>query len=127
MDFKYLVHSGKYSREDLTDTQNAFIDGLEESVNASKELLDLIRDDLDDNESILSKIKLEEISEYVKDFEEYMESVICENIVVFSDNNYAEQEEPVVEEPVKPSRQRPEPNYKYASEQPQGRGNGRYR
>lgn len=63
MDFKYLVHSGKYSREDLTDTQNAFIDGLEESVNTSKELLDLIRDDLDDNESILSKIKLEEISE----------------------------------------------------------------
>lgn len=127
MDFKYLVHSGKYSREDLTDTQNAFIDGLEESVNTSKELLELVRDNLENSESTLSKIKLEEMSEYVKDFEDYMESVICENIVVFSDNNYAEQEEPVVEEPVKPSRQRPEQNYKYTSEQPQGRGNGRYR
>jgi hypothetical protein len=92
MDYKYLVESGQYSRDDLNDAQNAFIDGLDQSLTSAKELLGMIQDDFGEQPSMLVKIKLEEMESFVNEFEDYIDSVICEHIVVFADNNIAEEE-----------------------------------
>lgn len=131
MDCKYLVDSGKYSRDDLNDSQNAFIDGLEQSIENSKELLGMIRDDYCEDESMLTKIKMEEMEEFVKEFEDYMDGVICNYIVVFSDHNFAEEESRKSQEASQPSRQQSEQGSRYETEQSQpkqqSRSGGRYR
>lgn len=131
MDCKYLVDSGKYSRDDLNNSQNAFIDGLEQAIGNAKELLGMIQDDYCEDESILAKIKMEEMEEFVKEFEDYMSGVICNYIVVFSDNNYAKEENRKAQESSQPSHQQSEQNSRYETEQPQpkqqNRGGGRYR
>lgn len=125
MDFKYLVDSGEYSRNDLNDSQNAFIDGLEQSLNTARELLNLIQDDYSEDQTMLTKIKLEEMEEFVKEFEGYMDHVVCEHIVVFSDNNYTETEKYKQQTQEAPPQQ-PEQTSRRAPEQKQNRGGGRY-
>ncbi len=125
MDFKYLVDSGEYSRNDLNDSQNAFIDGLEQSLNTARELLNLIQDDYSEDQTMLTKIKLEEMEEFVKEFEGYMDHVVCEHIVVFSDNNYTEAEKYKQQTQEAPPQQ-PEQTSRRVPEQKQNRGGGRY-
>ena len=74
MNFKELVDSGEYSRDDLDETQNAYIDGLSESVQCAKDLIEMMKEDLNDG-TLLSEISAQEKETFVKQFEDYMDTV----------------------------------------------------
>ena len=67
MDFKYLVQSGEYSRDDLTETQNAYIDGTDAAVDDAYNLLEMIKSDIGENPRVLDQIKLEIIEDFVNE------------------------------------------------------------
>lgn len=106
MNFKELVDSGEYSRDDLDETQNAYIDGLSGSVQCAKDLIEMMKEDLNDG-TLLSEISAQEKETFVKQFEDYMDSVICQSIVEMADKN----DEQNSRQPQRPVQGQPQPNY----------------
>lgn len=106
MNFKELVNSGEYSRDDLDETQNAYIDGLNESVQCARDLIEMMKEDLNDG-TLLSEISAQEKETFVKQFEDYMDSVICQSIVEMADKN----DEQNSRQPQRPVQGQPQPNY----------------
>lgn len=106
MNFKELVDSGEYSRDDLDETQNAYIDGLSESVQCAKDLIEMMKEDLNDG-TLLSEISAQEKETFVKQFEDYMDTVICQSIVEMADKN----DEQNSRQPQRPVQGQPQPNY----------------
>lgn len=106
MNFKELVDSGEYSRDDLDETQNAYIDGLSESVHCARDLIEMMKEDLNDG-TLLSEISAQEKETFVKQFEDYMDTVICQSIVEMADKN----DEQNPRQPQRPVQGQPQPNY----------------
>ena len=93
MDFKYLVQSGEYSRDDLTEAQNAYIDGTDAAVDDAYNLLEMIKGDIGENPKVLDQIKLEIIEDFVNEFAEWIDGSTCQYIVEQSDNNMEQNEQ----------------------------------
>lgn len=93
MDFKYLVQSGEYSRDDLTETQNAYIDGTDAAVDDAYNLLEMIKSDIGENPRVLDQIKLEIIEDFVNELAEWIDGSTCQYIVEQSDNNMEQNEQ----------------------------------
>ena len=87
MDFTYLVESGKYTKEMLTEQQLAFIKGMETAIEEI-ELLTANKfcDDTEEiqiYESVINSIKMEAAQEII----EWVESSKNTYIVTFADDN----------------------------------------
>lgn len=99
MDFRHLVQSGEYSRDDLNELQNAFIDGEDATIEEIDSALEQLKDELSD--STLDKIIYETCKDFADQLAERIDAKICEDIVVMADENIVVQEnEQQQEEPV---------------------------
>lgn len=121
MDFKHLVESGQYSREDLDEVQNAYVDGQDDAIDDLCSLYDQIKDELSEDDgsiSLMNQMKLEIIKEFIDEATEYLEGSICQYIVEMSDNNMSQQESQYEPQPLPQQLPEPEPEM----EQPQRTG-----
>lgn len=90
MDYKYLVESGKYKKEDLTADHRHYIDGLERAlVVADKFVANFLENE---EESTLEKIERETREATIEEFKNYLGIEICEMIVWMLDEQDEEPE-----------------------------------
>lgn len=114
MDYRYLIESGQYSRDDLNEAQNAYIDGEDAVIEELDSVLAELEDGL--SESTLDKIVYETCKDFADRIANRVDDKICEDIVVMADSNFdsnddyaqASQPEPqpVQQEVVEPQPQR---------------------
>lgn len=89
MDFKYLVESGKYKKDDLTETQKEYIFGLEQAIEEVDCCVANVFDSDEDDplyERALDSIRIEAAEEIKK----WIQCRIYEEIVAFGDENACE-------------------------------------
>lgn len=86
MDYRYLVESGEYNKEELKPMDKAFILGMEyvmnEVISSQKQRVeDYYEIDLDNKTSVLDKMLYEIEISALDDLKEYIYISICEAIV----------------------------------------------
>lgn len=91
MNYTYLVESGKYKKEMLSQIQQAYVSGMENVLGTLDNFESIAADQLELNEDrTLDRIFLEHWEDLRAIFERFMKSEICEAIVLMADLNAKE-------------------------------------
>ena len=91
MDYRRLVAEGTYKKSDLSEKSQAYITGMEKALDSADCFLAGMDFEVE-NSPVMGKIIEEVYTNCITRFKEYLESDICEAIVVNADIE-AEQEE----------------------------------
>lgn len=80
MDFRHLVDSGKYSKDDLRPADRMYVSGMEQVVTELDEYVQSVMMEAAEG-STIAKLKAEILADFMADFQENIRGTICETIV----------------------------------------------